>query len=387
MSLYDELVKAENPVNAYRRNILKNVRAKKILHSAFFELTPLCNFTCPFCYARVSPEQLKERGEKILRFDYWKRIIDELIEMKTHSVSFSGGECTLHPDFVKLYRYVYDKGLSISIFTNGSAITDEILQMFSEYPPASIQITMYGSTPEKYKLVCGKAEYYDRVVNNIKRLKNAGLNLTLQFTANKDNLEDLEPISDIAFELNVPFRHTMEYLNYRRCDDDIISENIADRKEYLNILKRIIDKQHKAKDDVNVENEATQKFVPQKVPVVEKGITCGAGRSGCAFNYKGEMLPCISLDAIKVKVAGRKIADCWKELVEKCSEVPRLVECTNCIHNTHCRTCIAFHYNDTHEFGKPSPRLCYKVQYPEKAKKIEEFYKANGYILNSMYDD
>ena len=98
-------------------------------------MTPLCNFRCAFCYSRVSPEELKKRNVSVKRFDEWKRYIDDAAQMHCMTLILTGGECTLHPDFAKIYSYAYDKGLTISVFTNGSNITDEIFEMFAQKPP------------------------------------------------------------------------------------------------------------------------------------------------------------------------------------------------------------------------------------------------------------
>lgn len=386
MSLYDLLKSKENPIDGYNNFLLTTVREKRVLSSAQLELTPLCNFSCPFCFARLSPKQLEERGEKVLRFEDWKPIIDGLAEMKVFYLALSGGECTLHPDFVKIYRYAYEKKIDVSIITNGSNITNEILQTFCEYPPSSITITMYGSTPEKYQKVCGNANFYDQVVNNIKKLSNKKINFKLQSTISKDNIDDIEHISKFAEEIDVPFITIMDYVNFRSCNKDKIEINTANKKDYVEITEKalkktaeLIEESHKSSKNLR------EKYVPKHTQIIEKGIQCSAGRDLCTFNYKGEMQLCVTLDAKKIDTKGRKISDCWQELVEYADNVPCLVECQNCIHKLKCRSCISIHYNDMKEFGKPSPRLCYKQLYPENAKEIEEFYEKNGYVLLDMY--
>ena len=87
------------------------------------------------------------------------------------------------------------------------------------------------------------------------------------------------------------------------------------------------------------------------------------------------MRPCISFDAFSEDphdVGGME--NCWQHLVEWADNVPLLVECQRCIFKNNCVKCIAMHYNDTHEFGKPSPRFCFKVQHPEEAAKLQAEY-------------
>lgn len=382
MSLYDFVKKSDNPITGYHDFLVSEVRNKRSLNHVQIELTPLCNFSCPFCYARKTKKELEEKGERVLRFEDWKPIIGELADMNVFEIAFSGGECTLHPDFEKIYRYTYEKGLDIALITNGSNITDEILQMFCELPPRSISVTMYGSTPEKYQTVCGNAKFYNQVVENIKKLNDKNINILLQTTVNKENLEDLEAIGKFADSLGLPYQYNMELNNFRRCDGDIIVKNEANRKNFSEISGIVY---QNSNSTTNNDSDEKNKYTPKIRPIVEKGMPCAAGRCSCVFNYKGEMQLCVTFDAKRIDTKGRKISDCWQELIEYADNVPCLVECQNCIHKLHCRACIAIHYNDTHEFGKPSPRLCYKKLYPENAKEIEEFYEKNGYVLLDMY--
>ena len=145
MSLYDELLKVSDKSVQFPKLLDRLTITNNLLTNCIFELTPVCNFNCKFCYARVSPEELKLRGTKVMGFDQWKRYIDELSEMSCLTLSLTGGECTLHPDFVRIYDYAYDKGFVINVFTNGSYIIDEILNLFVNKPPARIFLTIYGN--------------------------------------------------------------------------------------------------------------------------------------------------------------------------------------------------------------------------------------------------
>lgn len=388
MSLYDIVSAADNKYTAVRDAFMDVARRDRRLMSALLELSPLCNFTCPFCYARVTPEQMKSNGDHVLRFDEWKRIIDGLCELNVTYVGLSGGECMLHPDFQKIYRYVYDKGCCVSLLTNCSALTPEITQMLKECPPEKISITMYGASAETYEKVCGCGAYYEKVVGNVRTIDALGLNYSLGFTANCDNLDDLEAISDFADELGVPFSHTMDFIKFRRCGDEILETNVPDRKKYDEIVKRINHKKGWDQFDKKTADffESFVSGMAQDDHKDRKGVPCAAGRTLCAVNYKGEMQPCITFDAIRVDTKGRSIPDCWHEIVSRCDDVAELKECRTCIFRSRCRMCVALHYNDTKQFGIPSPRVCFKKIFPEKAKAIEEKYKATGDIRALLYD-
>ena len=65
---------------------------------------------------------------------------------------------------------------------------------------------------------------------------------------------------------------------------------------------------------------------------------------------------------------------CWEMIVQWADNVPALAECVNCIFRYKCRRCVALHFGDMGEFGKVSPRFCFKVLYPEAAAKMQAEY-------------
>ncbi len=383
MSLYDKIKSSDNPIKAYGDALVQLTAQNRSLCVATLELSPVCNFTCPFCFARQSAQALAAKGEHILRFDGWQRIIDGLSEMQVMSLSFTGGECMLHPDFTRIYRYAYEKGFEISLLSNGSAVTDEIIRLFCACPPQSMYFTVYGASPETYETVCGNALWYERVLANLRKMKEAQLQFALQFTADKENLADMEQIYALAKSLDVPVRQNGLFIAYGECSSETAQAREADPAEFERISKQLYFQEHQTTEQEYLQRPVAA-ITPVQQPVIEKGIPCTAGRNACYIDYRGVMTPCVIFDAISVDTAGKTIRECWQQLVAACDEVPRLVECTNCLHRTKCKTCIAAHYNDTKQFGKPSPRLCYKLKYPEKAREIEERFAREGHLRSDI---
>jgi MoaA/NifB/PqqE/SkfB family radical SAM enzyme len=54
------------------------------------------------------------------------RVLDELAEMGTFWLLYTGGEIFARKDFLEIYTYAKKKGFLITLFTNGTIITKEI---------------------------------------------------------------------------------------------------------------------------------------------------------------------------------------------------------------------------------------------------------------------
>jgi uncharacterized radical SAM superfamily Fe-S cluster-containing enzyme len=80
------------------------------------EITSSCNLNCPMCYASSGP------GGKHLTFEECRRSIDRLVEVegRPEVLQLSGGEPTIHPEFVRILEYGCAQPIDlVMINTNG----------------------------------------------------------------------------------------------------------------------------------------------------------------------------------------------------------------------------------------------------------------------------
>ena len=80
------------------------------------EITSSCNLSCPMCYAHSGP------GGKHLSFDECTAAIDRLVETegRPEVLQLSGGEPTIHPQFLEILDYGYRQPIDVvMINTNG----------------------------------------------------------------------------------------------------------------------------------------------------------------------------------------------------------------------------------------------------------------------------
>jgi 7,8-dihydro-6-hydroxymethylpterin dimethyltransferase len=96
------------------------------------EITSSCNLSCPMCYASSGP------GGKHLSFEECKRAIDRLVEVEGRAevLQLSGGEPTIHPEFLRVLDYGCRQAIDIvMINTNGLrfAHDPEFVDAVAEY--------------------------------------------------------------------------------------------------------------------------------------------------------------------------------------------------------------------------------------------------------------
>lgn len=162
--------------------------------SAGIELLPNCNFRCVHCYAESDRRAITVRPS--MSTAQIKNVIDILYDHFCVDLFFTGGEVLLHPDFPDIYLYAKKKGILVSVLTNGSLINDEIADLWVEYPPELVSITMYGSSPDTYERVTGVADGYRMFCNGVKTLREHSIPFEIKIIGMKQNYGDIPAMRD-----------------------------------------------------------------------------------------------------------------------------------------------------------------------------------------------
>ena len=112
-------------------------RKHPTIFGAHFEVTSHCNEKCIHCYQpRQNPQHI-EMG-------LVKDIIAQLYDMGTVSMTFSGGEPFLHPEFLDILQLARKNDFMINILSNGTLIDTEVIRVMKETNINMIQISVYS---------------------------------------------------------------------------------------------------------------------------------------------------------------------------------------------------------------------------------------------------
>jgi organic radical activating enzyme len=101
------------------------IQQKKPTINIYWKLTDLCNFKCNYCLDSLHSGNYATG--KIPGFSSTKDNLYFLNTLKQHvnngkhlNLQFSGGEPTLHPDFIYMIKSIYSNNVHIGVITNGS---------------------------------------------------------------------------------------------------------------------------------------------------------------------------------------------------------------------------------------------------------------------------
>ena len=193
----------------FSSRIHEKAGGKRLPLEGSIEVTERCNMQCAHCYISLPAGDI-EACRQELSCDEIFGIIDQVAQEGCLWLLFTGGEPFLRPDFPEIYMQAKRKGLLITIFTNGTLLTPKIVDQLAEYPPFSIEITLYGRSKEVYERVTGVPGSFQQCMTGINLLLERKLPLKLKTVVMRMNQHELPDIKDFAKSLGVDFRYDAE---------------------------------------------------------------------------------------------------------------------------------------------------------------------------------
>lgn len=172
-----------------------------------FELTDLCNFSCVHCFrteAKGAPRYLD------------KTVIDRVLDQAAaynglDLVALTGGEPTLHPEFVDIVATIANRGHDLTFISNASRI-DATLDAILPYLGAvrSVAFSLDGGDATTHDQIRRRPGSFRQVVGAITRCRNEGLEVHVNSVVTRANADELEAIVALAARLGcraVGFAH------------------------------------------------------------------------------------------------------------------------------------------------------------------------------------
>lgn len=316
-----------------------------------FELTPRCNFDCRMCYVHLTAEEQQRRGRE-LSADEWCSVGEMACKEGLIFLLLTGGEPTLRPDFVEILRRLKRMGLLISVNSNGYLIGEELLRQIVLDPPQRFNISLYGVDNETYESLCGVAAY-DRVLQNVRRLREAGVSVRLNLTLTPENVHSREKIYAAARELGIHVQ-TASYL--------FPPVRVTGRTEFPQRLPpetagRLRGERMRASmSETEYLRMRTELSAP---PEAEEACAyCRSGRSAFWLTWDGKLQPCGMLPepAVDVRSAGFDAA--WQTIRAFMKTLQYPEPCRRCRYRGLCNICLAQCYCETLRFDRVPEYPC-----------------------------
>lgn len=330
--------------------------------SGGFELTPRCNLNCKMCYIHMSPGECAAKGRE-LSAAQWIDLGRQAVKNGTIFLLMTGGEPFLRRDFREIYQGLTGLGLSVSMNTNGTMIDSQAIQWLKESPPAQINITLYGSSPETYGALCGDPSGYQRTVRAIDGLLEAGILVSLNATMTPLNAKDMGEIARFGLERGLRVKPTY-YLfpPYRRkpgepCGLERFDPETAGRlSAEAQWLTEGKERMRRYAEAQSLEDRLA--MTDDCVSAEGAPLGCLAGASQFWISWDGRMMPCGMMTNPCADPLEQGFAAAWKHITEETAKLRLPALCSDCTMRSACPNCAAINVCEAGATHERSEYLC-----------------------------
>ena len=250
------------------------------------ELTNTCNYRCPFCYKNAS-----NKGEFIS-----ESIINELqkkISGKVNNILLTGGEPTLHPNYLK-YINAFSSYAKVHMITNGSVLYKHDPKILSKL--TLIQFTIYGCSDDEYFKMTGNKYGFTQLSRSIKFAKRNNINVKAAITLCDQTIGHIEDFVKVAVNFGIAslrigiadvfgrgsylFAENSKYSNKR---DEAYDTLIELKRKYRGIIKFEL-------PNINVHHVSNHDDIIKNVH--RKSLSCGCGSEYLVISQSGRVRAC-----------------------------------------------------------------------------------------------
>ncbi|HKU69034.1 MAG TPA: pyrroloquinoline quinone biosynthesis protein PqqE [Candidatus Baltobacteraceae bacterium] len=166
--------------------------------SVLCELTYRCNLQCPYCY---NPTDLDTYRDE-LDTQQWKRVLADAAQMGVVQAHFSGGEPTLRRDLPELIAHACGAGLYTNLITQGTFLSDDVLDSLLERGLDHIQISIQAPEEELGDRIAG-TKVHARKFEVLERVLQRDVAVTLNCVVHRLNHDCIADVIALAERLGV----------------------------------------------------------------------------------------------------------------------------------------------------------------------------------------
>ncbi|MBD3166594.1 radical SAM protein [bacterium] len=328
--------------------------------SASVELTRRCNNNCIHCYNNKpasDPSSLKRE----MSIKELESFVEQAVELDMLHVLLTGGEPLLRKDFQDIYMLFKRAGMLVSIFTNGIALTPSLIGFLEQYPPALVELTVYGLTEETYESVTRVKGSFKRFMQAVRLLDKSKIKVNYKAVFLEQNKHEFDEIHSFCNERSA-IGYRFDIMVHNRTDFDSSRNNeIAKSKlnpsDALELEKR--DPKRSRSMEKYYDRVASYDLDPESD---DRLFTCGAGSKSIYVSADGIVHPCGSLmsERFSFSLREHRLETIWNELIPASLDVraPKDYPCLTCSHRFMCDWCPAHADLDSGDLTSISEHTC-----------------------------
>jgi len=333
----------------YLEEFNRKVLRMRLPVSGSFELTSQCNLACVHCYLGPGLHERDRCGNE-MKTARILSLLDEITEAGCLRFLITGGEPLIRKDFPEIYRHAKTNGLLVTVFTNGTLITERNVGIFEDLPPHTVEISLYGATAETYEKITRVKGSYERCISGIELLLHRRINVQLKTILMSLNRDEFYAMEQMAEGYGVKFRFDAALFPSFNGDKTPLSLRVHPREA--------VEKEFSDAERTRHWREYFEKA--QRYAITDTLYDCGAGTSSFHIDACGRLSPCLMTSGPKYDLAEGGFPDGWEAVSRAIREKKAGTDfaCITCHKKSLCGFCPAFFELENGEEHLHSGYLC-----------------------------
>lgn len=313
-------------------------------HPAIFgaqiEVTSRCNERCIHCYI---PHEMKTTDMKLsLAFD----VMNQLSAMGTLGLTISGGEPLLHKDIAAILQYARKMDFSVSVLSNATLLTDELIDIIKEINISLFQVSIYSMNPDEHDVITTVKGSHQKSMGNIEKLIAKDIPVQISCPVMKTNRNSYKDVLLWAYGHKI--KAYTDFIMMAKANLDTSNlENRISVQETEALIRDIIEVDEHYRvfcEEIPPRSVDFEKYKNQPV--------CGVGVDNICVVANGNLYPCAGWqDYVIGNAYEQKIGDVW-ENSERLKYLRTITnssfpECLECSAKDYCAMCLVRNYNES----------------------------------------
>ena len=342
-----------------------------------WETTRRCNLACKHCRATAEDHPYDNELDTQAAFNLLKQIK----EVGDPIIILTGGEPLLRDDIFDIAAFGTKLGLRMVMAPNGTLITHDVAQKMKDSGIKRISISLDGSTAETHDAFRGIKNAFEKSIQGIEIIKQAGIEFQINTTITKTNLDQIPKILKLAENLGAVAHHIFLLVPTGR--GKYIVDTEINAREYEETLNWFYDQSQKT----SLQLKATcaphyYRILRQRAKKDGKKVTfeshgldavtrgCLAGTGFCFVSHVGRVQTCGFLDVECGDITKQSFKDVWEnsKVFNTLRDFKNLEgKCGICEFKQVCAGCRARAYEATGSYLAQEPLCSYK---PKKTNQL-----------------
>ena len=297
-----------------------------------WHITHKCNLRCKHCYQEeyctdLQEQELVQTFFKILDFVKEKEYIGH--------INFTGGEPLVSDCLWKLFDLCTEHNITFGILTNGTLIDESVAEQLTGYKGLRfVQVSIDG-IKSTHDAIRGEGNF-DRAMNALRLLRQAGIQTMVSFTCTKKNYKELKHVIRLCERAKVDRFWTDRLIPTGNNQLELVST-----KEYIRYMKVLGRESKRAKRNPFIRTKVhTNRALQFMCGCEERCYNCSAGKTLLTILADGTLLPCrrlpIEIGRIQTDATISELIE-HSEIIQQLKTAKLPIECRQCKYRCCCK--------------------------------------------------